>query len=226
MDIRTYFLPLVLVGAFLFSPLEGVTKRKAESRLKEVTKVFERQQASSDTRIPAATLKDAYGIIIMKQYRAGFIFGAKGGHGIAMARDQESGEWSAPTYLKSGEGSFGLQIGGGGVDTIYVIRTESGLDILEDSRLRAGVNVSAAAGPVGREAEAKLGPETAVLAYAKSRGLYAGATVEGGGMWNDLDANEAMYGKPYRSDEILFENAVDVPGGAERLIELIEKYSE
>ncbi|MGB9642483.1 MAG: lipid-binding SYLF domain-containing protein, partial [Candidatus Ratteibacteria bacterium] len=79
-----------------------------------------------DTEIPAALFENCKGIIIMKQYKAGFIFGIKGGFGVALAKDEKTGKWSPPAFVKSGEGSYGVQIGGQAVDSILLIMNKEG----------------------------------------------------------------------------------------------------
>ncbi len=215
-----YYKPLVslLLGLFFFAPLEAISKSRVNSRLSELERVFERQQSNLETRIPDNFLDDAVGIIIVTQYKGGFFFGAKGGHGAAFARDKETGKWSAPAFLKSGEGSAGIQIGGQGIDTVYVVRNQNGLDILDKSRMRIGIDASAAAGPRGADLEAKIGPEISILAYSRARGLYVGASIEGGSLWPDEEANEAMYGSGVSNRDILYGNKVAVPEQAKSLI--------
>ncbi|HOJ31452.1 MAG TPA: lipid-binding SYLF domain-containing protein, partial [bacterium] len=175
--------------------------------------------------IPAALFEKCRGIIIMKQYKAGFIFGIKGGYGIAMAKDEKTGEWSPPAFVKSGEGSYGVQIGGQAVDSVLLIMNKDGMEMLMKTKFKLGVDGSVAAGPVGRDASAKLGPGTAVLVYSRARGLYAGATIEGGLIINDDKANEQFYGiKGITVQDILFTNTVEMPDSARPLVDALKKY--
>lgn len=210
----------VSVNAFAASRTDGA------DRIIDATRFFEAQMETEDTAIPTSVLRDAKGILILRQYRAGFIFGGRIGRGIMMVKDQSSGEWSAPAFVKSGEGSFGLQIGGQSTDTIILIMNREGLDVLRESGFKIGVDASAAAGPYGRDVEAKIGPEVAMLAYSHSKGLYAGASIEGGLIHDDTDLNEQFYDKrPLDSTDIMFKREVPIPEEAKRLIKLIQDHS-
>lgn len=178
-----------------------------------------------DTEIPAALIKQCRGVVIMRQYKAGFIFGVKGGYGVALVRDEETGEWSPPAFVKAGEGSYGVQIGGQAVDSILLIMNKEGMEMLIKTKFKLGVDGSVAAGPVGRDAAAKLGPGTAILVYSRAKGLYAGATIEGGLILNDNDANEKFYGvKGITTQDILFKKAVEMPDAAKDLINALKMY--
>ncbi|HPP66997.1 MAG TPA: lipid-binding SYLF domain-containing protein [bacterium] len=178
-----------------------------------------------DTEIPAALIKQCRGVVIMRHYKAGFIFGIKAGYGVALVRDEETGQWSPPAFVKSGEGSYGVQIGGQAIDTIFLIMNKDGMEMLIKTKFKIGVDGSVAAGPVGRDASAKLGPGTAILVYSRTKGLYAGATIEGGMIVNDDAANEQFYGiKGITTQNILFSNLVKMPDAAKGLIEALKTY--
>ena len=159
----------------------------------------------------------------MRQYKAGFIFGVKGGAGVALKKDMKTGKWSAPTFVANAEGSFGLQIGGQAIDAILLIMNKSGVESLLTAKCKLGVDASIAVGPVGRDAEAKLGPDTAFLVYSKAKGFYGGLSFEGGVITQDNRANKKFYGRKVTVKEI-FKGEVDVPEEANVLIKTIEKY--
>ncbi|MCM8815510.1 MAG: lipid-binding SYLF domain-containing protein [Candidatus Omnitrophica bacterium] len=178
-----------------------------------------------DTEIPAALIEKCRGIVIMRQYRAGFVFGVKGGFGVALAKDEKTGQWSPPAFVRAGEGSYGVQIGGQAVDSILLIMNKDGMEMLIRTKFKLGVDGSVAAGPVGRDASAKLGPGTAILVYSRAKGLYAGATIEGGLIINDDNANQQFYGiKGLTAQDILFAGAVEVPECAKGLIGALKYY--
>ncbi|MCC8180016.1 MAG: lipid-binding SYLF domain-containing protein [Planctomycetes bacterium] len=170
-------------------------------------------------------LAQCYGIIIMRQYRAGFVVGVKGGDGVVLLHDPANRTWSAPGFVLSAEGSFGFQIGGQSIDAIILIMNHDGLNMRLQSRFQIGVDASAAAGPVGRDAAAKVGPGTALLTYSRSKGLYAGATFEGGALLNYDEFNEAMYGRPVGLKDILIDQIVPFPPEAMPLVQTLQSYA-
>lgn len=179
-----------------------------------------------DAQIPKALLQDCKGIIIVRQYRAGWVVSAKGGVGIAMVKDEKTGKWSPPAFVKSGEGSFGLQVGGQEIDSVFLIMNKEGMEMLMKTKFKIGVDASAAAGPVGRDVEAKIGPGTAILVYSRARGLYAGAAFEAGVLLSDREADEAFYKvKGITMEQILFENRVKMPKEAQALAEDLDRYA-
>jgi lipid-binding SYLF domain-containing protein len=142
---------------------------------------------------------------------------------VALKKDKKTGKWSAPSFVTSGEGSVGLQVGLQAVDAILLIMNRSGVESLLKVKCKLGIDASIAAGPVGRDVDAKVGPDTAFLVYARAKGFYVGLSLEGGIITQDNGANERFYGKEVTVKEI-FENEVDVPDEAKELIKTLEKY--
>ncbi|HOL49178.1 MAG TPA: lipid-binding SYLF domain-containing protein [bacterium] len=222
---KTKVAGLCLMVFLFWSGCVYAAPKSLVKRIAEAKEFLDDIMEAPDTEIPAALFEKCRGIIIMKQYKAGFIFGIKGGYGIAMAKDEKTGEWSPPAFVKSGEGSYGVQIGGQAVDSVLLIMNKDGMEMLMKTKFKLGVDGSVAAGPVGRDASAKLGPGTAVLVYSRARGLYAGATIEGGLIINDDKANEQFYGiKGITVQDILFTNTVEMPDSARPLVDALKKY--
>jgi SH3 domain-containing YSC84-like protein 1 len=126
--------------------------------------------------------------------KGGFVFGGKGGKGVATCRTASG--WSAPAFITISGGSWGLQIGVEAVDLVMVIQNEKGMQKLLSSNFQVGADASAAAGPVGRHASAgtdwKL--ETEILTYSRAKGAFAGLTLEGASIRQDSDSRHAIYG--------------------------------
>lgn len=221
---------LTAVGVAVFliaAECHAAGRRQLIRRIDDATRYVEDIMEAPDTSIPRELLSQCRGIMILRQYRAGFIFGVKGGYGVALARDEDTRKWSAPAFIKAGEGSFGLQIGGQAIDSIFLIMNREGMEMLTKTKFKIGVDASAAAGPVGRDAAVKLGPGTAILVYSRAEGLYAGATFEGGLLLSDEDANETFYDKKGISmKDILFEGKVAISPEAVKLIDTLEKYQD
>jgi len=193
-----------------------------EKRLIRSAESFQNVTESETGAIPLELLKRAQGIIIFRQYEAGFGIGGKGGMGVALARGRD-GRWSAPAFLASGEGSFGFQIGVQRLDVVYLFMNRNAMKLFEQGKFRIGVDAAAAAGPVGANVEGKVGAP--ILVYSDNAGLYAGATIEGGVLIPDNSANETFYGIAGISvPEILYGGGVRVAPAAQSLISVLNNY--
>ncbi len=221
---RIKFVLLIICCFLLITPdAYAVSKKKLNERIERANNYLEEIMESPDTAIPSSLLKSCHGAVIIRQYKAGFIFGVKGGKGVALKKDKKTGKWSAPTFVTSGEGSVGLQIGLQAVDAILLIMNKSGIESLLLLKFKLGVDASIAVGPVGRDVDAKVGPDTAFLVYSRAKGFYGGISLEGGIITQDNGANERFYGREATVKEI-FKNEVEVPDEAKELIKTLEKY--
>ncbi len=224
---RIKILVLMICCSFLVIPdVYAVTKKKLNERIETANNYLEEVMEIRDTKIPSSLLRKSHGVVIIHQYKIGFIFGIKGGKGVALKRDKKTGKWSAPSFVTSGEGSAGLQAGIQGIDTILLIMNKNGMESLLKAKCKLGLDGSIAIGPYGRDAEAKIGPDTAFLVYATANGLFAGLSVEGGILTQDDSANEKFYGTEDVTVKEIFNNEVKVPDEAIDLIKLLEKYSK
>jgi SH3 domain-containing YSC84-like protein 1 len=174
-------------------------------RVRDASSVFSEIMAADDSGIPQSILSKAEGIAVFpSMVRGGFIVGGMRGRGILSSRN--NGEWSPPAFLTLTGGSFGLQIGGQAVDLILVINDRRGLENLVANQFKLGADVAVAAGPVGRDAQAAtdLQLRAQILSYSRSRGLFAGVTVNGSTVRQDRDANQRFYGMPLETKQIVF----------------------
>jgi lipid-binding SYLF domain-containing protein len=205
----------------------AASEKKLASRIERAKEYFDELMADESTAVPRELMRKCTGVVILRQYKAGLVFGVKGGFGVALAKDEKTGQWSPPAFIKNAEGSYGLQIGGQSIDTVLVIVAKEGLQMLMKSKFKVGVDASAAAGPVGRDAEAKVGQGQAILVYSAAKGLYAGAVFEGGLLMPDNGANEKFYSKEGLTlKDILFDGEVKMPEEAKPLVESLEKHSK
>jgi lipid-binding SYLF domain-containing protein len=152
--------------------------------------------ATPDKGIPEEVLSNAKCIVVVPDLiKGGFIFGGKHGRGIASCRT--SAGWSAPAFVSVGGGSWGLQIGVEGVDLVMLVMNNQGFQHLLSSKFALTGEGSVAAGPVGRHASAGTDwkMNTQVLTYSRSRGAFAGITLEGAVIQQDDDSTRAIYGK-------------------------------
>lgn len=200
------------------------SKQKLEKRLSNITVYFEEMMQDEDGRIPARVLEKAEGIVILRQFKAGLGIGAAGGGGVALARDK-SGKWSAPAFLNTGEASWGLQIGAQKMDTVLVLMNEEGMKVLTDPKFKIGVDAAATAGPHDADAEAKIGAGVPIFVYGSARGLYAGATIEGGFLVPADEATSNYYEKEELTMlKVLFKKAVKPTEQGRELISLLNKW--
>src|SRR6266700_3194197 len=163
--------------------------------------------------IPRDVLRHARGLAIMSVLKAGFIFSGKGGHGVVVARTPRG--WSGPSFIATGGAGWGLQAGAQVTDFVIVLNNDAAVQAFSrGGNLTIGADVSAAAGPVGRTASGAITPRAAVYTYSKSKGLFAGVSLEGAVIGTQRDSNSRYYGQPVRADGILSGEVPPPPGAA------------
>ncbi len=177
-------------------------------------------QSEESSMIPAKIMKEAKGLIILKQYEAGVIFGAKGGFGIAI-RKNDQGKWSSPAWIKTGEISGGLQLGAQKLNVVLVIINEDGLKMLDKAKFQIGVDATVTRGPTGANYESNLDAGADIFAYTVNEGYYAGATFEGGFLLPDRKSNEISYGERLEVPDILNSDLLEIPSFFDRTFKLL-----
>lgn len=195
-------------------------------RLRDAATVFDEIMRAEDRAIPEAILGKAEGIAIFPStVRAGFIVGGLRGRGILSVRGE--GGWSSPAFLTLTGGSFGLQIGGQAADVILVINDRRGLENLVRNQFTLGADAAAAAGPVGRDAKAAtdLQLRAQILSYSRARGLFAGVTINGSTIRQDVDANERFYGRRLETKQIVFERSAGTREPVPLLLQTLNRYA-
>ncbi len=151
-------------------------------------------------------------MIVPKLGRGGFIIGGSGGRGLLLGRDVQTGRWSQPVFYTIGSASIGLQIGGDQSEVILLILSNRGLDAMLSTKAQMGADMSVAAGPVGTGTRAAT---TDVLSFARSKGAFAGLTVEGSIITPDDARNTAYYGKAVSPLDVLIRHSVNNPRAGE-----------
>jgi SH3 domain-containing YSC84-like protein 1 len=183
-------------------------------RVGAATTVLNEMMRARGTAIPRAILENAEAIAIFPAVKkAGFVVGGQWGRGIISVRHAETRAWSSPAFLTMTGGSVGAQIGGTESDVILVVMNRSGVDHLLANQVKLGAEISAAAGPVGagEAASTDLQVDSQILSYSRSRGLFAGVTVNGSAIKEDLDANVRFYEKALSTEDIVLERVGNVP---------------
>jgi len=221
---RTVIAALMLIS--LASWVLASERRDADiDRLQTASVVLNQIMSAPDRAIPDSIMSGAKCIAIMpSMLKAGFVFGANYGKGVATCRTENG--WSAPAFFKLTGGSFGLQWGGQASDLVLVIRTDDGMQHLLQSKFKLGADASAAAGPVGRDAQAMtdLTLRAQVLTYSRSRGLFLGVSLSGGVINQDQADTQAFYGKDWTYFSVL-NGKVPPPKESEVLLNMVEKYA-
>src|SRR6266540_6148723 len=170
-------------------------------------------QQMPEKAIPRDVLRRARGLAIMSVVKAGFIFSAKGGQGVVIARTPRG--WSGPSFIATGGGGWGLQAGAQVTDFVIVLNNDAAVQAFSrGGNVTIGVDLSVAAGPVGRTASGAIAPTAAVYTYSKSKGLFAGVSLEGAVIGTQRESNFRYYGRPVRADGILSGEVRPPPGAA------------
>lgn len=191
-------------------------------RLRSAESVFEEMLGMREEGIPPNLLKDARAVaIIPGVVKAGLVVGGRRGKGVLLIRRADT-SWSAPAFLTLTGGSFGLQAGVSSTDVILVFRNDGSVQSLVDGKVTLGGNVSVAAGPVGRNAEAATDArlKAEIYSYSRSRGAFAGVALEGASLNFIEDSNRAMYGEDATPNRILY-GSTPPPEAAEGLRSLL-----
>jgi len=197
-----------------------------DERLKNAEAVLTEMAEAFDTGIPRSLLTKARCVVIIPSVRrAALGIGGQYGRGYMLCRRDEPNAWSAPAGIRIEGGSVGLQIGGSATDVILLVMNERGVDRLLSSRFTVGADASVAAGPVGRQASAQTDATmmAEILAWSKSRGVFAGISLQGSTLRTDGGENEELYGREIANREIVTGN-VAVPEAAKSLVAALSKY--
>jgi len=185
-----------LVGCLSSFAWAGEQRKDETKRLEMASEVLSQMTSMPDKGIPEEVLENAKCIAVVPHLvKGGFIFGGKHGRGVATCRTAHG--WSAPAFISIGGGSWGLQIGVEGVDLIMLIMNDRGMEHLLSSKFQLSGEGSAAAGPVGRHASAGTDwkMNTEMLTYSRSKGAFAGITLEGAVVEQDSDSTISIYGR-------------------------------
>jgi lipid-binding SYLF domain-containing protein len=218
-------------GLTLFVSLGMVTAAfgadTTQERLDESAKVFSEIMATPDKGIPQDLLnRSECAIILPNLKKAAFVVGGEYGRGYALCRKQNGTGWGAPEAVRMEGGSVGFQIGGSSTDVVLLVMNREGMNKLTQDKFTLGADASVAAGPVGRTAAAKTNVkmDAEILAWSRSKGLFAGVALNGATLRPDADENEKLYGHKITPHDILM-GGVAPPPTAKPLIAELNKYS-
>ena len=202
-------------------------KEKVDDRLADAASLFSEIMGAPDKSIPQDLLDKSHCIVLVPGLKKGaFVVGGKYGKGFAVCRNHGGMGWGPPAAIRIEGGSFGFQIGASSSDVILLIMNERGMNRLSTSKFTIGADAAAALGPVGRNATAQTDAmmTAEILSWSRSRGAFAGVSLDGATLRNDIDENQAMYGQRWTSKQILGSGAKP-PAAAGRLLSALNKYS-
>src|ERR1700746_578005 len=209
-----------IVGTYAWA---GSAREDTVDRLQKSVAVLHAIMSTPDKGIPEETLSNAKCILVVPDLiKGGFIFGGKHGRGVATCRTTDG--WSAPAFVSVGGGSWGLQIGVEDVDLVMLVMNNQGFQHLLSSKFELTGEGSVAAGPVGRHASAGTDwkMNTEVLTYSRSKGVFAGLTLEGAVVEQDNDSTHAIYGKNMMFRNILSGKAT-TPRSADAFLKAVSE---
>jgi lipid-binding SYLF domain-containing protein len=218
---------LLVAPGFVFTAVAADEGREADKRIHESALVLSEIMNAGDKAIPDDLLHRAQCVgIVPNLKRVGFVVGAKYGKGVLTCRTRDGAGWSGPATVRIEGGSIGFQIGAGETDLVFIVKNRSGEEKLMNDKFTFGGDASAMAGPVGRsttaETDAMMAAE--ILSWSRSRGVFAGVSLEGATLRPDKSDNDMVYGHPVTPREIL-EGRVPPPTAATRLYDELNRWA-
>lgn len=198
MKYLSFLLILVAIASFCFT-----AEADMQSRISRATTIINEFKDMPEEGIPNDVLRNCKGLAIITMGKGGFILSVRAGNGLVIARDPKTG-WTGPSAISTGGAGIGLQIGGQVTDFVLVLNTDDAVKAFsKGGNCSLGADASIAAGPLGRTAEAGITPQAAIYSYSRSKGLFAGVSLEGSVLGEDSKVNAAYYGEPSSADKIL-----------------------
>ena len=229
MLLRVLMAVMVISSAVSAADKDDKARAKQEERLQNSGTVMGEILNIPDD-VPQDLLDKAKCVLVIPSVlKAAFIVGGSYGRGTLVCRSGKSlsGTWGAPAMFVLEGGSVGFQIGGEATDFVLLIMNDHGANSLLHSKVKLGGDVSAAAGPVGRTAEANTDAylRAEILTYSRARGLFAGVSLEGASLRPDEEGNDALYGRKISASEIVLGPSPAIPSSGQHLVSLLEKAS-
>jgi SH3 domain-containing YSC84-like protein 1 len=220
---------IVLLAAMLLAASQAFAQRKEEDRLKECGDVMKEILDIPDS-IPQDLIDKAECVVVFPSVKkVAFVVGGSYGRGAMTCRSgkEYKGPWGTPAMYALEGGNFGLQLGAQATDFVLLVMNDKGAKSVLGSKVKLGADASAAAGPKGRTAQASTDVvmKAEILSYSRSRGLFAGVSLDGSTLRSDGGANKNLYGKDLSARQIIAEGAVKSPAAAATLLGILNKKS-
>ncbi|MEO9079346.1 MAG: lipid-binding SYLF domain-containing protein [Rhodanobacter sp.] len=219
---------MLMIGVALLLPAMVVHAEDPPLvRATNAVRVLSDIMQAPDKAIPRDLLRNARAIAVIPDVlKVGFIFGGRRGEGLISVKSP-NGTWSNPSFITMTGGSVGFQAGVSSTDVILVFRTQRGVDSIVRGKFTLGADASAAAGPVGRTANASTDAQlkAEIYSYSRSRGLFAGVALDGSALRIDYDANASVYGAGITPRRIFEGGVSNVPGPVVDFRDRLEEYT-
>ncbi len=203
---KTFVAMLAIAGTMSTVAFAADRETKVDERLDASADTLTDMMRAADKGISQDLLDKAHCVVVVPgMKKAGFIFGAKYGRGFAVCRHEGSSGWGAPAAMRVEGGSVGFQIGASETDVVLLVMNHEGMKHILSDKFTIGGEATAAAGPIGRDAGAETDAmmHAEMLSYSRSRGLFAGISLEGATLRPDGEANRELYGHDATNREIL-----------------------
>jgi len=200
------------------------TREDYVARVETCEAIVREFQTRSALAIPREVWRRAKAVLILNQFKAGLVFGVQDGFGVIMVK-KPNGSWSLPVLINAGEASFGFQLGAKSVESVFIVTDDATPRMLFNRRFNLGVDAKAVIGPKAAEAE-RVNEEllrTPMLAYVKSAGVFAGATVKAGRISRNDKANFSLYNTRYTMPELLYSDWVQPPAEVQPLMAMVQR---
>ena len=213
---------LALFGAALARA--ELTRPDLVNRVESCEAILQEFQSRSALAIPPSVWQRARAVLILNQFKAGFLIGVQDGYGVVMVK-KANGRWSVPVLINAGEASLGFQLGAKAVESIFIITDDATSRLLFKQRFNVGVDAKAVIGPKSAETERNNEEilRTPMLAYIRSVGLFAGATVKAGHVSRNDKANFMLYNTRFTMPELLHSDWVQPPAEVRPLMALVQR---
>jgi len=213
--------------SFMCGAMWAAEETKTTDRLNDAAEMFSEIMGTPDKSIPQDLLNKSHCIILVPGLKkGGFVLAAKYGRGFVSCRNASGQGWGPPGAVRIEGGSFGLQIGVSSTDLVLLVMNQRGMKRLLTTKFTLGGDATVAGGPVGRNATAQTDAlmTAEILSWSRSHGVFAGVSLDGSTLRNDIDVNNELYGKPWENKQIL-NSGLKPPAAAARLIASLNKYS-
>ncbi|MBX3701865.1 MAG: lipid-binding SYLF domain-containing protein [Dokdonella sp.] len=221
------FLLAVAACLSLFVLAPAHAGEEENQRAENAVRVLKEIMQAPDKAIPRDLLREAHAIVVVPDViKAGLVVGGRHGNGLVAVKTRD-GTWSNPVFVSMTGGSVGFQAGVSSTDVVLVFRTQRGVDSIVHGKFTLGADASAAAGPVGRTAQASTDAQlkAEIYSYSRARGLFAGAALDGTAIRIDNDANQAVYGDGVTARRIFEGGVTQVPNAVVDFRDLLEEYT-
>lgn len=219
-------LSIAVLAALVARPARADEEEPGADRIAKAVEVLREMVDLPEEGLPSRILERCRGIaVIPGVIKAAYGFGGQYGRGVVAVRSDD-GAWSNPSFISLIGGSLGWQIGVQKADIILVFKTAKSVENIASGKVTLGADMSVAAGPVGRSAEAStdLEMEAEIYSYSRSKGLFAGVSIKGASIQIDKDANQAFYGRPeLTAQDILYDRTLKAPAAVEDLKRALAK---